>query len=215
MSTDTNIAKMVDVREKTTVYQGYFRIDRYTVCHAKFDGGILGPFQREVFERGHAAAVLPYDPHSDSIVLIEQFRIGAYAARQAPNISADVSPWLMEVVAGIIEPGETPETVARRETKEESGLLVHNIEEISTYLVSPGGTTETTHLFVGQVDANQAHGMHGLESEYEDIRVHVLSADAAIALAESDRLHNAAFLIAMLWFKANRHDLQKRWLSTS
>jgi len=207
--------KAVNVQNLETVYQGYFRIDRYTLCHDRFNGGTIGPFQREVFERGHAAAVLPYDPITDSIVMIEQFRIGAYAARKSPHVSDDMSPWLFEVVAGIIEDGEAPEIVAKRETAEESGLHVKQLEKISAYMVSPGGTTETTHLFIGQVDSSEAGGLHGLANEFEDIRVHVVSADDAIALAESDSLQNAAFLVAMLWFKSNREALRKKWLAAT
>ncbi|MEQ8695449.1 MAG: NUDIX domain-containing protein, partial [Bauldia litoralis] len=103
----------VDILEKTTPYKGRFQIDRYRLRYHRFDGAWSEPVLREVFERGHAAAVLPYDPVRDEVVLIEQFRPGPLAAGEA-------SPWLIEIVAGIIDPGETPEEVVRREADEEA-----------------------------------------------------------------------------------------------
>ena len=108
------MADDVEIIERATVYQGYFRVDRYRLRHSLFAGGMSAPIEREIFERGHAVAVLPYDSIRDEVVLIEQFRAGAYAAGRPA--------WLLEIVAGIIEPGETRETVARRETQEEAGL---------------------------------------------------------------------------------------------
>lgn len=203
----------VDVVETETVYNGYFRIDRYTFEHESFAGGTVGPFQREVFERGHAVAVLPYDPVSDTVVLVEQFRVGAFVARADSHIADDAGAWLVEVVAGIIEPDETPEEVAIRECKEEAGLDVLAIERLTTYLVSPGGTTECVHLYVARVDATGAGGVHGLAAEHEDIRVHAVPAATAFAWAEDGRLHNATFLLAMQWLKLNRDALRARWLA--
>jgi ADP-ribose pyrophosphatase len=201
----------VDVLKRETVYDGYFRIDRYTFRHESFSGGTVGPFSREVFERGHAVAVLPYDPVTDTVVLIEQFRVGAFVARADANLDSDADAWLMEVVAGIIDPGETPEQVGVRECKEEAGLDVLEIEKVMTYLASPGGTTESVHLYVARVDASNAGGVHGLDAEHEDIRVHAVAAEQAFAWAEDGRLHNATFVLAMQWLKLNRAALRERW----
>ena len=110
------MAKDVEILDKSEQYKGYFRINRYRLRHRLYAGGWSGELQRELFERGHAVGVLPYDPAADSVVLIEQFRIGA--------LVAGMEPWLTEIVAGIIEEGEAPEEVARRETREEAGLEV-------------------------------------------------------------------------------------------
>ena len=121
----------VELIEKTTHYDGYFRMDTYRLRHERFGGGWTDPFTRELFERGDAALVLPYDPVRDTVVLIEQFRIGAYAA--------GLSPWLVEAVAGIVEPGEAAENVVRREALEEAGCAITALEEIGPVLPSPGG----------------------------------------------------------------------------
>jgi len=160
------MAKDIEILDKSEQYKGYFRINRYRLRHRLYAGGWSGELQRELFERGHAVGVLPYDPAADSVVLIEQFRIGA--------LVAGMGPWLTEVVAGIIEEGEAPEEVARRETREEAGIEVMDLMPICRYLVSPGGSSESVILFCGRVDSRGAGGIHGLAAEHEDIKVDVV-----------------------------------------
>lgn len=191
------------ILERETAYQGYFRIDRYRLRHTLFEGGWSRPITREVFERGHAAAVLPYDPSRDAVLLIEQFRIGALAAE------ATGGPWLLELIAGIIDPGESPEDVVRREALEEAGCELGALERVCDYLVSPGGTSERTCLFVGHADLAAAGGVHGLDEENEDIRVHVIDAEEAIAMADDGRVANAASVIGLYWLARNRERLRE------
>ena len=132
MTRKTDPDERVEILEKTTPFKGYFRVDRYRLRHCKFESGWTGTIQREVFERGHAAVVLPYDPDQDRVVLIEQFRIGALAAGR--------DPWLIETVAGIIEPGETAADLVRREAREEAGCEIADLEEIGTFFPTPGGS---------------------------------------------------------------------------
>ncbi len=193
----------VKITDREVVYDGYFRIERYRLRHRLHGGGWSGEVTRELFERGHAAALLPYDPVLDAVVLIEQFRIGAYAAGW--------KPWLIEVVAGIIEPGEKAADVVRREAAEEAGLTVSELLPIAEYLVSPGGTSETTVLFCGRVDAARAGGIHGLAEEGEDIEVSIHQGKDIEALISSGRIGNAMSLIALQWFVLNRQSLRRRW----
>ncbi|MEE9139477.1 MAG: ADP-ribose diphosphatase [Alphaproteobacteria bacterium] len=193
----------VEIIEKTPAFEGYFRIDRYRLRHRLHEGGWSGEMTREVFERGHAAAMLPYDPALDRVVLIEQFRIGAFAA--------GVDPWLVEVVAGIIEPGETAEEVVRREALEETGCPVQKLVPICEFLVSPGGTSESIALFCGRVDAAGAGGIHGQAEEHEDIRVMALPFAKAKELVETGRIDNATALISLQWLILNRERLRREW----
>ncbi|HMB77487.1 MAG TPA: NUDIX domain-containing protein [Kiloniellaceae bacterium] len=186
-------------------YEGFFRIDRYRLKHRRFDGGWTPELDREIFERGQAVALLPYDPRRDEVVLIEQFRVGAYAA--------GVDPWLLEIVAGIIEPGETPERVARRETEEEAGLTVGRVEQLAEVFVSPGGATERVTIFCGEVDSSGAGGLHGLPSEGEDIRVLVRAFSEIPAALAAGAFTNAPVLIALQWLAANRDRLRQAWTS--
>jgi len=194
-----------EILEHDTAYRGYFRIDRYRLRHTLFQGGWSNVIQREVFERGHAVAVLPYDPVRDTVVLIEQFRIGAMAAN-APG-----GPWLLELIAGIIEPGEDPADVARREAAEEAGCTLSAVEPMCDYLVSPGGTSERTRLYWARADLEGVGGIHGLDEENEDIRVHVIDASDAVAMADDGRVANAAGVIGLYWLARNRERIRARF----
>lgn len=180
---------------KRPLFQGFFRLDEYKFKHKLFAGGWSGEITREVFERGQAVVVLPYDPVTDEVVLVEQLR--------APAIATSKSIWLFELVAGMIEQGETKEEVARRELQEEAGLDASQLTYINSYLVSPGGTTERFYLYLGIVDATKAGGIHGLDCEDEDIRVHVVSREKAYDLVNSGRIDNASTVLGIQWLMLN------------
>lgn len=193
----------VQLLDKQVCYEGFFRIERYRLRHRLYDGAMSAPLVRELFERGHAAAVLPYDPVLDRIVLLEQFRIGA--------LTAPGGAWLLEIVAGIIEPGESAEEVVRRELHEEAGCTLLGLEPICEYMVSPGGTSERISLFCGRVDARGVGGIHGLAEEGEDIKVASVDFDEAVALLNAGRLDSASPIIALQWLVLNRDRLRQRW----
>nr|VFJ58330.1 MAG: ADP-ribose pyrophosphatase [Candidatus Kentron sp. FW] len=192
-----------EIIEKTTCYQGFFRLERYRLRHDLFAGGRTGILTRECLERGHAAAVLLFDPDLDSLVMIEQFRVGAM---ETPG-----GPWLLEFVAGIMEEGESPEAVVRREAMEEAGCEILDLMPALRFLLSPGGCSEEIHLFCGRVDARNAGGIHGLAQEGEDIRVRVVAVDEALRLLETGRITNASAIIALQWFALHRDSLLERW----
>lgn len=185
---------------KKVLYKGFFQLDEYTFKHKLFKGGWSGEVTREVFERGHAVVVLPYDPVRDEIVLIEQIRV--------PALATTKSIWLLELVAGMIEPGEFPEQVAERELAEEAGLSLLGLTPINSYLVSPGGTSERFHLFWGHVDTTNAGGIHGLEHEHEDIRVHVVSREQAYEWINNGRIDNASTVLGIQWLMLNYQQIR-------
>jgi len=192
-----------EILESETVYHGFFRMLRYRLRHGLFAGGVSQELTRELFERGHSVGVLPYDSARDSVVLVEQFRVG--------GLEAPRGPWLMEIIAGVIEPGETPEAVARREAVEEADCRVQELMPICRYLVSPGGTSEQVHLFCAPVDSEGIGGVHGKPDEGEDIRVHVVPLDAALAMIADGTIHAAMPIIALQWLALNRERLQDLW----
>ena len=195
--------KRVEVLKKKTPYKGYFQMDVYHLRHCKYDGGWTAPMSRELFERGHAAAVLLYDPDRDCVVLIEQFRIGAYAA--------GVEPWLTEVVAGIIAAGENPEEVVRREAVEEAGCEIQDLVPIGTFLMTPGASSETLAMYCGRVDSKGVGGVHGLDHECEDIHCFVVPAEEALPLVMACPCPNANTVIALQWLMLNRAELNRCW----
>lgn len=199
-----NLTATVELLKQETAFTGYFKIVRYHLRHALFAGGWSGEVVREVFERGHAAAVLPYDPITDEVVLIEQFRVGAYAARSE-------NPWLLEVVAGIMEVGETPEQVAIREAHEEAGCVLSDLIPMYEFLVSPGGTSETTALFCGRVSTQGVGGIHGLAEENEDIKVHVVSFTEALNMLAAGKIRSAPPIIALQWLALHRDTVRAQW----
>jgi ADP-ribose pyrophosphatase len=195
----------VEILHREVAWQGFFRIERFRVRHRLFAGGWSRELEREVFERGTAAGILLYDPDRDAVVLIEQFRLPAYLAGFAP--------WQLEIVAGIVDRGRSPEAVVRDEAVEEAGVEVAgDILPIHRFLPSPGGSTEAVALFCGRVDSRGTSGIHGLVDENEDIRVHVLPWRDAAALIRRDAIENAFALIALYWLKEHRPRLRTMWV---
>jgi ADP-ribose pyrophosphatase len=184
-------------------FQGHFRISEHRIRHTLFQGGVGPEVRREVLERGHAAAVLPYDPALDRVVLIRQFRPGAYVAGR--------HPWLWEPIAGVIEDGETAEDLVRREAMEEAGLTLGALILTHNYFSSPGGSSETTHSFVGRVDSRGAGGIHGLSTEGENILVKSFSLAEAKALMDSGELGSASGIVTLQWLLLNRDAVRQRW----
>ena len=193
----------VDVVARTVSYQGHFRVETYRLRHRRFNETWTEIMAREVFIRPPAAAVIPYDPARDAVVLIEQFRTGAYVA--------GVEPWLIEVVAGIIDPGEQPEDVARREAVEEAGCTILALEPIGRILPSPGADSELLHLYCGRIDSAGVGGLHGLDHEHEDIRATVLPFKDAFVQVTQTAVTNANALIALQWLALNRDRLRRQW----
>jgi ADP-ribose pyrophosphatase len=198
------MGKTVEIIEKTTPFQGYFRVDKYTLRHTRFDGGRTEPMTREVFERGHAAAVLLYDPVADRVGLIEQFRVGAYAAGWP-------DPWLIEVVAGIIDDDDGAAAVAIREAREEAGVEIADLVPMMKILVTPGGSTETIELFCARIDSARLGGLHGLEHEGEDIRAFTIATDEAMAWIGQGKIANATTIIALQWLALHKDTVKARW----
>ena len=193
----------VEIIARETLYSGFFSMDLYRFRHRLFNGEMSGEIRREIFERGHAAVLLPFDPVRDEVVLVEQIRIAAYDVSE--------SPWLLEMVAGMIEEGETVEDVARREALEEAGLVVGRTKPVLSYLASPGGTSERLSIMVGEVDATTAEGIHGLADENEDLRVHVVSREPAYQWVEEGKIDNAASVIALQWLQLHYQTLRNEW----
>ncbi len=199
----TEATETVDLVRKETAFQGYFKVVRYFFRHSLHKGGTSGVISREVFERGQTGAVLLYDPGRDEVVLIRQFRAGAYAAGR--------HPFTWELVAGIIEEGETAEDMIRREVGEEAGLTVGSLELVQNIMLTPGACSESCHLFVGRVDSSKAGGVFGLESEDEDILVKVLPFAEAYAMVERNEVDNAIGVVGLQWLALHRGEVRKRW----
>lgn len=193
----------IELLSTERVYQGFFRLDKLTFRHRLHDGGWSGEVKREIYQRSDAVAVLALDVRRCEVVLIEQLRIG--------GTSSQHGPWLLECIAGMIEPGEQAEDVCRREAMEEAGLSIGRLHKALSYLSSPGGTTERLHIYIGEADLSHAGGVHGLDEENEDILVHRVPLDTAFEWLESGRIDNASTVIALQWLALNQQQIFANW----
>lgn len=202
----------VSILSDDTVYDGFFQLRRLRLRHRLFAGGWSEPLTREVLMRHQAVGVLLYDPQRDAVALVEQFRIGAFCLEEKTScLEEQASPWLFELVAGLIDEGESPQQVAMREALEESGCKVTALEWVARYFASPGGTNEYLHLYCGRADLSSAGGIHGLADEGEDIRVRVIAASDCFDTLAQGRISNAHTLIALQWLQLHHQRLRRQW----
>ncbi|MCS6778775.1 MAG: NUDIX domain-containing protein [Geminicoccaceae bacterium] len=189
--------------ERRRVHQGFYGFDLIRLRHRRFDGGWTSPLHRELLVQRDAVAVLPWDPDRDCVLLVEQFRVGA--------LDSPDGAWLLEAPAGLLEAEETPERCARRELLEECGLEAGRIEPALRYRSSPGGTTETVHVFVAEASLDRAGGLFGAAHEHEDIRAHVLSSEEAFARVRAGRITATTGVVPLLWLELHRDRLRALW----
>lgn len=197
--------KEFKIIKETDVHSGFFTMKEFELKHTLYNGGWSNTITRELFHRGNCVAVLLYDPERDEVVIIEQFRVGAM---QMPD-----QAWLLEIVAGAIEQGETAEEVAYRESVEESGCEIQELIKINDFFTSPGGTSELLTLFCGKVDTTNVGGIHGLDHEDEDISVTTFKFDDVYQLLLDGKILSAIPIIAIQWLYINRDKLRQQWSS--
>jgi ADP-ribose diphosphatase len=204
----------VTIESSQRVWDGRFPLDVVRFRHRRFDGSASSQRTWELWRRGRAAALLPYDPSADAVVLIEQFRL--------PALAAGLDPVLVEIPAGLADHpagagnAESARATAVRETQEETGLLPDRVVSVGEVMLVPGGCDEVCSLFVGRVqvpvaDAAGIAGHAGLAAENEDIRVRIWPAAEAIEAALTGRLPNVLTMVALLWFAARRDWLRREW----
>lgn len=192
----------VEILRREPGFQGFYRLDVLTLRHRQFAGGWGPELERELFVRPDAVCVLPYDPWQDTVVLVEQMRIGALGKR--------ASPWMLELVAGLFDADESPDEVAHREAQEEAGLNLLKLTPIMRYFPSPGGSNEYVHLYCATVDSRGAGGVHGLPEEGEDIRVNILPREAVLQALAQGEIDNAATIIAVQWLQLHGQALREQ-----
>ena len=192
------------IHTKQRVYDGHFKVDKYELSHEKYNGDTTPVLHRELVKRSNAVAVLPYDPVTDEIVLIEQFRVGALEESR---------PWLQEIVAGLVDEGESSEEVACRESEEEIGCRPAELIKIAGFYPSPGGLSEWVDLYLGRIAIKDINASGGLDHEGEDIRVFRQPARAILGMVENGEIRSAIAIIAIQWFAANRSSIRKQGIN--
>ena len=187
--------KDVEILENSSCYQGFLSIDRLRLRHRLYQGGWSAPFTREVLRRNPGVGVLLYDPELDKVLMVEQFRAGC--------LDNGKGPWVLELVAGIVDAGESPEEVAIREVREETGIGTDRLIPVCDYYNSPGGSSERNTVYCAGFDAREAGGVFGLKEEHEDIRTVVLDRAAALEAVSAGCINNAMSIIALQWLSLN------------
>ncbi|MBA1148057.1 NUDIX domain-containing protein [Ectothiorhodospiraceae bacterium WFHF3C12] len=194
----------VEVLERQRLHDGFISVERLRLRHALFGGGLSDVLIREVYANRRGVGVLPYDPQHDAVILVEQFRIGA--------LDMPSGPWLIELIAGMVEPGETDEVVAHRESAEEADCRLDVLWPICEYVSTPGVSAETVQLYCARTDSAGLGGIHGEPKEGEDIRVHVVSMGEALEMMSNGVIQSAMPIIALQWMALNRQRIRDAWL---
>jgi ADP-ribose pyrophosphatase len=191
------------VEQDEVVWAERFALQRVRFRYTRFDGALSAPLTWELWRRGQGVLVLPYDPRSDRVALIEQFRL--------PALAAGLDPVMVECPAGLLETGEDPEVSARRELAEETGLVAGRMALIGQHMLMQGGCDDLIHFWCAEVDLGGAGGTHGLVTEGEETRVMVLPAADAFARVATNAIRNAPAALALLWLQVNHGKLMRDW----
>ena len=195
----------IEIVEAKIAFARHLRVDVVRFRHRLFAGGWSGERVFDVVRRGGAVAILLYDPDRDSVVMVEQFRLAA--------LFAGGSPWQLECVAGLMEPDESAEQVAVRETREEANLeLIGPLLPIQRFMPATGSFDETVDLFCGRVDCTGAAGLYGAAEEQEDIRVVVKPVAEVEAMLDSGEIESSHSVICLYWLLRHRDRLRRNWL---
>ncbi|MFV1492040.1 NUDIX domain-containing protein [Phaeobacter sp. JH18-32] len=199
---DHDLTRDVVVHQHKRAYLNFFAMEEMDLQFRRYDGSLSPVINRGVALVGQAAVVLPYDRRRDAVLLIEQFRAATY-------IAGNQRPWMWEPVAGLIDPGETPEQAARREAMEEAGLKIDQLETVAQVYPSSGASGEFLHIFVGLCDFDEIAGGGGLESEGEDIRSQILPYEALIQGVDDQTYQDMPLVTAALWLSRHRERLRQ------
>jgi ADP-ribose pyrophosphatase len=185
-------ASDVSIESRENLFRGFIQVEKVTIKHRLFNkSNYSSSIHRELIHRPEAAGVLLYDNQQKRFALIEQFRIGA--------LNDTVSPWQLEVIAGVLDGDETPETCIRRESLEEAGCEVHDLQHLFTFYPSAGACSEIFHLYVANVELPTSGGVFGMPDEGEDIQLHLFDYSDAPLLLKNGRLRNAPVIMALQW----------------
>ncbi len=184
----------VEVTSRETLFKGFLQVEKVSLRHRLFKNtGYTSVLQRELIHRPEAAGVLIYNDQQQRFALIEQFRVGALDDQQ--------SPWQLEIIAGVLDGDESPETCIRRESLEESGCQLDQLQHLFSFYPSAGACSELFHLYAAQADLPEQGGIFGVANEGENIQLHLFDYADLSRLLTSGRLANAPVIMALQWLQ--------------
>lgn len=185
-------SKDVEVTSRESLFRGFIQVEKVSLRHRLFNQTeYTHVLQRELVHRPEAAGVLLYNDQRQQFALIEQFRVGA--------INDPDSPWQLEIIAGVLDGDETPESCIRRETLEESGCTIHHVQHLFSFYPSAGACSEVFHLYAAETDLPTEGGVFGMPDEGENILLHLFDYSEISTLLSQGRLRNAPVIMALQW----------------
>ena len=194
--------KDFEITQREYLYRGFIQVEKISLRHQLFNQAeYTSSIQRELIRRKEAAGVLIYNDQQQRFALIEQFRVGA--------IDDPVSPWQLEIIAGVLDGDESPESCIRRESLEESGCKIEELEHLFSFYPSAGACDEIFHLYVAQAELPEQGGIFGMPDEGENIQLHILNYADLNTLFSSNRLRNAPVIMALQWLKQHIAQLSR------
>jgi len=185
--------RRVEISSQKRLFDDFFKIDEVIVSHQQYDGRMSTDARRLVFERGDAVAVLLFDSEARSVVLVEQFKLPSLIGRRRDD-PATMNGWITELVAGMIDAGETAEEAIIRETLEETGYLIRNPRS--------GGSSERVFLYFARVTVVQKVEKGGGVAG-EDIKVLHISVDRLFDCLAQGVIDDSKLAIAAYWLQNN------------
>ncbi|MGB7976808.1 MAG: NUDIX domain-containing protein [Roseiarcus sp.] len=186
------MAKTARIIRDTVLATGRFDLTR-TEIEVREDDGSSRTLNHDVYRHGKAAAVLLYDPKRRVVVLVRQFRAGAYLS--------DGALATIEACAGMLD-GDPPEICAIREALEETGVVIRKPVHAFDAYMSPGGMTEKIACFVAPYADADRTGKGGGVDEDEHIEVLEVPFGEALAMIESGAIADAKTIALLYYAKA-------------
>ena len=185
-------ASDVTIESREFLFRGFIQVEKVNLTHRLFHRSEYSPIiQRELIHRPEAAGVLLYNNQQQRFALIEQFRVGA--------LNDSESAWQLEIIAGVLDGNESPETCIRRESLEESGCEINELQHLFSFYPSAGACAEFFHLYAAEVDLPSIGGIFGVPDEGEDIQLHLFDYAEITMLFKNNRLKNAPVIMALQW----------------
>ena len=185
-------ASDVTIESREFLFRGFIQVEKVSFRHRLFNQPDYSPvIQRELIHRPEAAGVLLYNDQQQRFALIEQFRVGA--------LNDTDSAWQLEIIAGVLDGDEAPEDCIRRESLEESGCEVQQLQHLFSFYPSAGACSEFFHLYAAEVELPKMGGIFGMPDEGENIQLHLFDYSEVGTLLRNGRLRNAPVIMALQW----------------
>ncbi|NNH87034.1 NUDIX domain-containing protein [Acinetobacter terrae] len=184
----------VKIQSREYLFRGFIQVEKVSLQHRLFNQTEYTPvIQRELIHRPEAAGVLIYDDAQQKFALIEQFRVGA--------MDDSDSAWQLEIIAGVLDGDESPESCIRRESLEESGCEIDELQHLFSFYPSAGACSELFHLYSAHANLPEQGGIFGMPDEGENIQLHLIDYSEIKKLFTNGRLRNAPVIMALQWLQ--------------